>query len=105
MSPPEGGAPSPRIEALEAAATTLELEEPELVATATADCVARAERELRDGTPRGKAYVLGLRDLTVEQQRQAGIGAGTVRLSIGLEDADALLEDLQQALLAATQRG
>ncbi len=81
MSPPEGGAPSPRIEALEAAATTLELEEPELVATATADCVARAERELRDGTPRGKAYVLGLRDLTVEQPP---LGIAVAR-SLGLE--------------------
>jgi cystathionine beta-lyase/cystathionine gamma-synthase len=51
------------------------------------------------------SQLLGSRDLTVEQQRQAGIGAGTVRLSIGLEDADDLLEDLQQALLAATQSG
>jgi cystathionine beta-lyase/cystathionine gamma-synthase len=47
------------------------------------------------------SQLLGSRDLTAEQQRQAGIGAGTVRLSIGLEDADDLLEDLQQALAAA----
>jgi cystathionine beta-lyase/cystathionine gamma-synthase len=47
------------------------------------------------------SQLLGSRDLTAEQQRQAGVGAGTVRLSIGLEDADDLLEDLQQALAAA----
>jgi cystathionine beta-lyase/cystathionine gamma-synthase len=47
------------------------------------------------------SQLLGSRDLTAEQQRQAGIGAGTVRLSIGLEDVDDLLEDLQQALAAA----
>jgi cystathionine beta-lyase/cystathionine gamma-synthase len=47
------------------------------------------------------SQLLGSRDLTAEQQRQAGIGAGTVRLSIGLEDADDLLEDLQQSLAAA----
>ena len=47
------------------------------------------------------SQLLGSRDLSAEQQRQAGIGAGTVRLSIGLEDADDLLEDLQQALAAA----
>jgi O-acetylhomoserine (thiol)-lyase len=33
--------------------------------------------------------------------RQAGIGAGTIRLSIGLEDADDLLDDLKRALKAA----
>jgi O-acetylhomoserine (thiol)-lyase len=32
---------------------------------------------------------------------QAGIGPGTIRLSIGLEDADDLLEDLKRALAAA----
>jgi cystathionine beta-lyase/cystathionine gamma-synthase len=45
--------------------------------------------------------LLGSRDLTEEQQRQAGIGSGTVRLSIGLEDNDDLLEDIEQALAAA----
>ncbi|MGH8255474.1 MAG: trans-sulfuration enzyme family protein [Steroidobacteraceae bacterium] len=45
--------------------------------------------------------LLASRDLTEEQQRLAGIGAGTVRLSIGLEDIDDLLEDLAQALAAA----
>ena len=33
--------------------------------------------------------------------RQAGITAGTVRLSIGLEDADDLVDDLKRALRAA----
>jgi cystathionine beta-lyase/cystathionine gamma-synthase len=38
------------------------------------------------------------RGLTDEQRAWTGIGAGTVRLSIGLEDADDLLDDLRQAL-------
>jgi O-acetylhomoserine (thiol)-lyase len=33
--------------------------------------------------------------------RQAGIGPGTIRLSIGLEDADDLIDDLERALRAA----
>ena len=33
-----------------------------------------------------------------EALRQAGITAGTVRLSIGLEDPDDLIEDLSRAL-------
>ncbi|HEY6451811.1 MAG TPA: PLP-dependent aspartate aminotransferase family protein [Steroidobacteraceae bacterium] len=41
------------------------------------------------------------RDLDEAQRRIAGIGPGTVRLSIGLEDVDDLLEDLSQALRAA----
>jgi cystathionine beta-lyase/cystathionine gamma-synthase len=45
--------------------------------------------------------LLGSRDLNGEQQRLAGMAAGTVRLSIGLEDADDLIEDIQQALAAA----
>ncbi len=45
--------------------------------------------------------LLASRDLTEDQQRQAGMAAGTVRLSIGLEDADDLIEDLQRALAAA----
>lgn len=45
--------------------------------------------------------MLGSRDLSDEQLRQSGIGSGTVRLSIGLEDIDDLLEDLEQALTAA----
>ena len=33
--------------------------------------------------------------------RQSGIGPGTIRLSIGLEDSDDLLDDLKKALKAA----
>ncbi|MGC2459981.1 MAG: aminotransferase class I/II-fold pyridoxal phosphate-dependent enzyme [Steroidobacteraceae bacterium] len=47
--------------------------------------------------------LLGSRDLNHEQQRLAGIAAGTVRLSIGLEDVDDLLADIQQALVAAVR--
>jgi cystathionine beta-lyase/cystathionine gamma-synthase len=42
--------------------------------------------------------MLGARDLTEEQRRISGIGPGTVRLSIGLEDTADLIADLQQAL-------
>jgi len=33
--------------------------------------------------------------------REAGIGPGTIRLSIGLEDSEDLIEDLARALNAA----
>ena len=36
-----------------------------------------------------------------EALAQAGIGAGTIRLSVGLEDADDLIDDLKRALKAA----
>ncbi|NUZ07774.1 O-acetylhomoserine aminocarboxypropyltransferase [Piscinibacter koreensis] len=36
---------------------------------------------------------------------QAGIGAGTIRLSIGLEDADDLIDDLKRALKVAQRAG
>jgi len=39
--------------------------------------------------------------MTDEDLKKSGIGPGTVRLSIGLEDADDLLEDLGRALKAA----
>ena len=45
--------------------------------------------------------LLGSRDLTEEQQRLSGVGPGTVRLSIGLEDVEDLIEDIEQALRAA----
>jgi len=45
--------------------------------------------------------LLAARDLSEEQQRLSGVGSGTVRLSIGLEDTDDLIEDLGQALAAA----
>jgi len=45
--------------------------------------------------------MIGVRDLNAEQLRLSGIGPGTVRLSIGLEDSADLLADLAQALEAA----
>jgi len=42
--------------------------------------------------------MIGPRDLDAAQRQLAGIGPGTVRLSIGLEDIDDLLADLGQAL-------
>ena len=42
------------------------------------------------------------RQLTPEQQRAAGADPGVVRLSIGIEDADDLIADLDQALAKAT---
>jgi cystathionine beta-lyase/cystathionine gamma-synthase len=45
--------------------------------------------------------LLGSRDLNEDQQRKAGMAAGTVRLSIGLEDPDELVEDLLQGLAMA----
>jgi cystathionine beta-lyase/cystathionine gamma-synthase len=41
------------------------------------------------------------RDLTPEQLRMSAVTEGTVRLSIGLEDIDDLVEDVTQALAAA----
>jgi cystathionine beta-lyase/cystathionine gamma-synthase len=48
--------------------------------------------------------LLGSRDLNDEQQRLAGLAPGTVRLSIGLEDTEDLIEDVEQAL-AGSQSG
>jgi cystathionine beta-lyase/cystathionine gamma-synthase len=42
--------------------------------------------------------LLGSADYTKEQRAVSGVGAGTVRLSIGIEDASDLIEDLKQAL-------
>ncbi len=42
------------------------------------------------------------RQLTEEQQEAAGAGPSVVRISIGIEDADDLIADLDQALSAAT---
>jgi cystathionine beta-lyase/cystathionine gamma-synthase len=39
-----------------------------------------------------------------EVRRKNGLGDGLVRLSIGLEDAEDLIADLQQALAPATSR-
>jgi O-acetylhomoserine (thiol)-lyase len=40
-----------------------------------------------------------------EDLKKAGITAGTVRLSVGLEEADDLIEDLGRALAAAGRSG
>ncbi len=45
--------------------------------------------------------LLKSKGFTAEQQRWADIGPGTVRLSIGLEDIDDLIDDLDKALDAA----
>ena len=42
------------------------------------------------------------RQLTPEQQEAAGAGPNVVRLSIGIEDPDDLIADLDQALDKAT---
>ena len=42
------------------------------------------------------------RDLSPEQQRMSAITEGTVRLSVGLEDLDDLIEDVTQALATAS---
>jgi O-acetylhomoserine (thiol)-lyase len=42
------------------------------------------------------------RQLSPEQQEAAGAGPNVVRLSIGIEDADDLIRDLDQALAKAT---
>lgn len=42
--------------------------------------------------------LLASRDLTDQQRHVSGVGPGTVRLSIGLEDPDDLIGDLAQAL-------
>jgi len=39
-----------------------------------------------------------VRELSAPEAQQSGIGAGTVRLAIGLEDIDDLLADIDQAL-------
>jgi cystathionine beta-lyase/cystathionine gamma-synthase len=43
--------------------------------------------------------MMGGRDLAAEQYKLSGLTEGTVRLSIGLEDIDDLLDDLRQALV------
>jgi len=45
--------------------------------------------------------MMGGRDLSAEQLRLSSLTEGTVRLSIGLEDLDDLIEDVTQALAAA----
>jgi cystathionine beta-lyase/cystathionine gamma-synthase len=47
--------------------------------------------------------MMGGRDLTPEQLRVSLVGEGTVRLSVGLEDTDDLIEDIRRALDIATR--
>jgi O-acetylhomoserine (thiol)-lyase len=42
------------------------------------------------------------RQMSAEEQRAAGLGPETIRLSIGIEHIDDIIEDLDQALAAAT---
>ena len=44
-------------------------------------------------------------NLLPDELAAAGIGPGTIRLSIGLEDADDLIDDLKRALKAAEKAG
>jgi len=44
------------------------------------------------------------RQMSPEEQRQAGVGPETIRLSVGIEHIDDILADLDQALDAATKR-
>ena len=39
-----------------------------------------------------------MRSMTDEQLKAAGVPADQIRLSVGLEDADDLIEDIKQAL-------
>jgi hypothetical protein len=87
MPAPQDDTTPTRIEAFKSAATDLELEDPDLVADTSAECVAAAERDLLDGSPRGRAYVLRLRDLTVERPP---LGIAVAR-TLGLEH---IVEDL-----------
>jgi len=43
------------------------------------------------------------RQMTPEEQRQAGVGPETIRISVGIEHIDDILADLDQALDAATK--
>jgi O-acetylhomoserine (thiol)-lyase len=43
------------------------------------------------------------RQMSVEEQRVAGIGPETIRLSVGIEHIDDILADLDQALDVATR--
>src|SRR5437764_15252949 len=47
------------------------------------------------------AQIMAARDLTPEQQRISALTPGTIRLSIGLEDQEDLIEDLDRGLAAA----
>jgi cystathionine beta-lyase/cystathionine gamma-synthase len=42
--------------------------------------------------------------LSREERLQAGIADGLIRMSVGIEDTDELIEDLDQALRQVAQR-
>ena len=60
-------------------------------------------------TPHALYWALGntpfAREAAYAALVQAGITQGTIRLSIGLEDADDLIDDLKRALKAAEKAG
>ena len=43
--------------------------------------------------------------MTPDQQRRAGVRPETIRLSVGIEHVDDIIEDLDQALAAAAAHG
>ena len=68
----------------------------------------QALKLVQPATTLGDVYSLALypamsshRALTPEQRREIGIGEGLVRLSVGIEDADDIIADLEQALETA----
>ena len=72
-----------------ALATTLEQDQPDLVARAADELKAAAERDHRGGVPRGKAYVRRLQELTVERP---SLGIAVAR-ALGLEH---IVEELME---------
>ena len=84
---PDGEPRSPWVEDQFAAALVLAEQDPSLIALTAADCSEGAERDLQRGVTRGKAYVLRLRDLTVDSP-PLGIAVGRY---LGLEH---IVEDL-----------
>jgi O-acetylhomoserine (thiol)-lyase len=90
-------------------------------------CGAVFSFEIKGGRPAGKRFIESLRifshlanvgdakslvihpattthyRMSDEDLKKAGITAGTVRLSVGLEDAQDLVEDLERALKVATR--
>jgi O-acetylhomoserine (thiol)-lyase len=90
-------------------------------------CGAVFSFEIKGGRPAGKRFIESLRvfshlanvgdakslvihpattthyRMSDDDLKKAGITAGTVRLSIGLEDAQDLIEDLERALRAAAK--
>jgi O-acetylhomoserine (thiol)-lyase len=90
-------------------------------------CGAVFSFELKGGRPAGKRFIESLRvfshlanvgdakslvihpastthyRMSDEDLRKAGITAGTVRLSVGLEDAQDLIDDLERALRASAR--